>query len=119
MLSESLNSARVAARSSPHETVERTGRGILQRLALAEVACVRTMHVKAADRNAVLFTTIRRVRDTVSVWWKRARRRQMLAMLNDHGRRDICLTRCGVEREVRKPFWRACGRDHCVGTSPA
>ena len=40
------------------------------------------------------------------VWQERAIQRHSLAMLDDHGLRDIGLTRADVVREISKPFWQ-------------
>lgn len=49
----------------------------------------------------------RRVWARLLTWRARASQRQGLAELDDKSLRDIGLTRSDVEREVRKPFWRA------------
>jgi uncharacterized protein YjiS (DUF1127 family) len=40
-------------------------------------------------------------------WRRRARSRRELAMLSDRCLRDMGVTRYDVDREARKPFWRA------------
>ena len=44
--------------------------------------------------------------DLLFDWWQVGRQRRALAALDDHTLQDIGLTRCDVEREVTKPFWR-------------
>jgi len=39
-------------------------------------------------------------------WWQLGRQRRALAALDDRTLQDIGLSRCDVEREVGKPFWR-------------
>ncbi len=43
----------------------------------------------------------------IAEWRRRARSRHELAVLCDRCLRDIGVTRYDVDREVRKPFWRA------------
>lgn len=57
---------------------------------------------QVAARNA-----LRGLLHTVSTWRARARQRDALSMLDDHMLRDIGPTRVDVEREGKKPFWRA------------
>ncbi len=45
--------------------------------------------------------------DLVFLWQDRAHQRLMLAELDDHLLTDLGLSRSDVERECRKPFWRA------------
>lgn len=46
-------------------------------------------------------------RETIAEWRRRARSRHELAVLCDRCLRDMGVTRYDVDREVRKPFWRA------------
>jgi uncharacterized protein YjiS (DUF1127 family) len=69
-------------------------------LEAARIALPTSSHIAA--RNA-----LRSLLDTVSAWRARARQRHALSTLDDHMLRDIGLTRVDVEREGRKPFWRA------------
>ncbi len=43
----------------------------------------------------------------VFTWMQRIHSREQLKSLNDHVLTDIGLTRQEVEREIRKPFWKA------------
>lgn len=43
----------------------------------------------------------------VREWHRRARSRRELAALCDRCLRDMRMTRYDIEKEVRKPFWRA------------
>ena len=45
--------------------------------------------------------------ETLLTWQARGRTRRDLAGLNDQMLHDIGATRADVEREYRKPFWRA------------
>ncbi len=47
-----------------------------------------------------------RIRQTVDMWYDRARQRRHLAALDDNLLRDIGIDRASVWREVSKPFWR-------------
>jgi uncharacterized protein YjiS (DUF1127 family) len=66
------------------------------------------------------YTTSARIADVVApaalmrnLWlWcltcqARSRQRHFLAQLDDHGLRDIGLSRCDAMVELDKPFWRA------------
>jgi uncharacterized protein YjiS (DUF1127 family) len=44
---------------------------------------------------------------TAWLWHERARQRRHLQFLSDHMLRDLGLTRCDVDAETAKPFWRA------------
>ncbi|MFZ2068761.1 MAG: DUF1127 domain-containing protein [Xanthobacteraceae bacterium] len=46
-------------------------------------------------------------RGVIAEWRRRARSRHELAVLCDRCLRDIGANRYDVDREVRKPFWRA------------
>ena len=46
-------------------------------------------------------------RETIAEWRRRARSRHELAVLCDRCLRDMGVTRYDVDREVRKPFWKA------------
>jgi uncharacterized protein YjiS (DUF1127 family) len=54
----------------------------------------------------MLTTTFRQTREIIGEWRRRARSRHELAMLGEHGRRDLAC-RFDVQSEIRKPFWRA------------
>ncbi len=43
----------------------------------------------------------------VATWIERHQARCALHALDDHMLRDVGLSRCDVDREVSKPFWRA------------
>ena len=45
--------------------------------------------------------------ETLLLWQSRGRARRDLARLDDQMLHDIGATRADVEREYRKPFWRA------------
>lgn len=51
-------------------------------------------------------TALRRMIDCLLLWQERAVQRIKLADMSDHQLRDLGLTRCDVERESKKPFWR-------------
>ena len=44
--------------------------------------------------------------DLIWAWRANARSRCALSQLTDHALKDIGLTRCDVDRECAKPFWR-------------
>jgi uncharacterized protein YjiS (DUF1127 family) len=48
-----------------------------------------------------------RLLHTVWLWHERARQRRHLRSLSEHMLRDLGLSRCDVESEAAKPFWRA------------
>lgn len=50
---------------------------------------------------------LRRLYETLEVWYQRGRQRQQLARLTDWQLRDIGITRAQAEQEARRPFWRA------------
>jgi uncharacterized protein YjiS (DUF1127 family) len=39
-------------------------------------------------------------------WWQLGRQRRDLAALDNRTLQDIGLSRCDIERELSKPFWR-------------
>lgn len=43
----------------------------------------------------------------ILTWQQRARERRHLASMDDHGLKDIGLTKVDVLREADKPFWQA------------
>lgn len=43
---------------------------------------------------------------TVRLWRQRKRTRQLLAAFDDRMLKDIGITRCELQREITKPFWR-------------
>jgi uncharacterized protein YjiS (DUF1127 family) len=43
----------------------------------------------------------------ITEWHRRARSRRELATLCDRCLRDMRMTRYDIDKEVRKPFWRA------------
>lgn len=45
--------------------------------------------------------------DTIARWLRRSRGRAELARLSERQRRDVGLDDAAIEREIRKPFWRA------------
>jgi len=47
----------------------------------------------------------KRVIDVVLAWQQRARERHALATIDEHGLRDLGLSRADVMRESDKPFW--------------
>jgi uncharacterized protein YjiS (DUF1127 family) len=59
----------------------------------------------AEGRNGRRWLT--RAREVVLTWHARGRQRRQLMELNDHGLRDIGITRADALSETLKPFWRA------------
>jgi len=57
-------------------------------------------------RPSSLLAAAGRLLEAVATWVVRARQRHDLQRLNDAMLKDIGLSRCDVEYEVRKPFWR-------------
>jgi uncharacterized protein YjiS (DUF1127 family) len=49
---------------------------------------------------------LRGAADCVLAWQHRIGERQALREMDDRSLQDIGLSRCGVEREATKPFWR-------------
>jgi|SRR5579871_3998449 len=47
---------------------------------------------------------------TVAEWRRRQRSRHELRALSPYQVRDFCLDPMAAEREITKPFWRACER---------
>jgi uncharacterized protein YjiS (DUF1127 family) len=43
---------------------------------------------------------------TLLVWQERATDRHRLALMGEHERKDIGITRLDAEGEINKPFWR-------------
>jgi len=69
-------------------------------------------HVQTVCRAPpVTRTPLRRwfadLRSLFAEWQRRARSRRELAALCDRALRDMRMTRYDVNKEVRKPFWRA------------
>lgn len=46
------------------------------------------------------------IRQTLNMWYDRARQRRHLATLNDHLLWDIGIDRASALKEASKPFWR-------------
>ena len=44
--------------------------------------------------------------DTILLWFKRSRDRQLLGECSDNLLKDMGLSRCDADREVGKGFWR-------------
>ncbi len=44
--------------------------------------------------------------DRIDVWQARSAQRRRLASLDDRILKDIGISRCDAEAEIRKPFWR-------------
>jgi uncharacterized protein YjiS (DUF1127 family) len=63
--------------------------------------------IRPSARTAKSFQALRRAWRTLSRWRERIRGRRLLASLDGRALRDISLSWNDVEREVRKPFWRA------------
>ena len=57
-------------------------------------------------RTARLFSWDQIIR-RIAEWQRRSRSRVELQGLSDATLRDIGITRCDVQREIRKPFWMA------------
>lgn len=69
-------------------------------------------HVQLVRRTPSLFSgtfvyPLADWRARLGEWRRRMRSRRELAVLCDRCLRDIRVTRCDAELEVRKPFWRA------------
>lgn len=62
-------------------------------------------HVRPASHGLRFWLS--RSFNCLHTWSERARSRRELARLDDHMLGDIGLNRAMVEREFRKPFWRA------------
>lgn len=61
----------------------------------------------AAGFAGTLGGAVRRAVGTVLLWQQRARERHALATIDDHGLKDLGLSRADVARESDKPFWLA------------
>jgi uncharacterized protein YjiS (DUF1127 family) len=63
--------------------------------------------LRVRERAASPIDAARRALRILSKWRERIRERHLLASLDDRALRDIRLSRYDVERDTRKPFWRA------------
>jgi uncharacterized protein YjiS (DUF1127 family) len=54
-----------------------------------------------------MVAALARAFEPVLIWQERDKQRRALAELDARMRRDLGLSRADVEREARKPFWRA------------
>jgi uncharacterized protein YjiS (DUF1127 family) len=59
------------------------------------------------SRSTSFGEILTRVMDTVLTWQQREFDRAALASMSDRVLKDVGLTRADIEREWRKPFWRA------------
>lgn len=65
------------------------------------------MNRRAAIRfNTCLFSWDQ-IHRRIAEWQRRSRSRHELETLSDATLRDIGITRCDAQREIRKPFWMA------------
>ncbi len=62
------------------------------------------MNGRAETGAPTLWSAVGRALDA---WMRRARDRDALAQLTARERRDLGLSRCAVEVEIRKAFWSA------------
>jgi len=56
---------------------------------------------------AAVATSVARAAELLASWHQRAVDREHLLTLDDGMLRDIGLSRCDIETEAGKPFWRA------------
>jgi uncharacterized protein YjiS (DUF1127 family) len=68
---------------------------------------VPSRRIRLPARTAKTFPALRRALRTLSRWRERIRGRRQLAGLDGRALRDISLSWYDVQREARKPFWRA------------
>ncbi len=60
----------------------------------------------AAGIRSGLGCSLLRIRQTIQMWYDRARQRRHLAVLDDHLLLDIGIDRVSALKEATKPFWR-------------
>jgi uncharacterized protein YjiS (DUF1127 family) len=61
----------------------------------------------SVHREAKPDVSSQQLKTRIAEWRRRARERRELSELDERDRHDLRISRCDVQREAQKPFWRA------------